>query len=102
MVQVDVEDHHAGSICQEALRGDRRIVDEAEAAGDVGKGMMARWPAERIGRPFARHDRIGGINGAPGAPAHALPGFARDRTRGIGHVVAGLANGGRRVATVTR
>ena len=39
----------------QALRGDRGIVEEAEAAGDIGEGVVARRPAERIGRRCAGH-----------------------------------------------
>ena len=49
VMQVDVEDRDARRIRAQTLRGDRRIVEEAEAAGDIGEGVVAGRPAERVG-----------------------------------------------------
>ena len=37
------------ALAAQMLRGNRGIVEEAEAAGDIGKGVVARRAAERIG-----------------------------------------------------
>ena len=83
----------------QALRGNRRIVEEAEAAGDVGEGMMAGRAAKRIGGRLAGEHGVGGFHRDPGAPAGAVKGFGRDRAGGVGHVVAGLADRGGRIGT---
>lgn len=101
-MQVDVEDRHPRSLPAQHLRRDRRIVDEAEAAGDVGKGVMAGRTAQRIGSRRARHYRVGGLDRAPGAPQRAPPGLAGDRASGIGHVVAGLADRRGRIRAAPR
>ena len=53
VMQVDVEDRHARALLAQALRGDRRIVEEAEAAGDVGEGVMPGRAAKRVSRRLA-------------------------------------------------
>ena len=60
VMQVDVDDRHARGEAAKVLGGDRRIVEEAEAAGDIAEGMMARRAAERIGGAFACQHRVGG------------------------------------------
>ena len=54
VMEIDVEDGDPRLCPQQALRSDRRIVEEAEAAGDIHKGMVARRPAQRIGGRLAR------------------------------------------------
>ena len=49
VVQVDIEYRNARRRLAQRLRRDRRIVEEAEAAGDVGEGVMSGRPAKRIG-----------------------------------------------------
>src|SRR5690606_6733550 len=48
MMQVHVEDGDAIRLSAQRLCRHSRIVDEAETAGDVGKGMMAGRAAKRI------------------------------------------------------
>ena len=100
VMQVDIEDRHARRILAQALRGDRRIVEEAEAAGDVGKGVMPGRAAQRVSRGLACQHRVGRLDRSPGAPAGAAKSLGRDRACGIGHVVAGLADRRGRIGTV--
>ena len=86
----------------QALRGDRRIVEEAEAAGDVGEGVMARRTAERVGGRRACLHGFGRRDRGPGAPAGAVIGLGRDRAGRVGHVVAGLADRRRRIGAAAR
>ena len=102
VMQVDIEDCHPRSLLAQRLGGDCRIVDEAEAAGDINKGMMAGRAAQRIGRRRARHHRFGSLDRAPGAPQRALPGFAGDRAGGVGHMVAGLTDRRGRIGAGSR
>ena len=60
VMQVDVEDRDARGGPAQMLGGDGRIVEEAEAAGDIGEGVMAGRTAERIGGRLARLHGLGG------------------------------------------
>src|SRR5690606_13052349 len=100
MMQLHVEDGDAIGLSPQRLCRYGRIVDEAETAGDVGKGMMAGRAAKRIGGWHPGHHRFRGFDCAPGAPQGAFPRFGGDRAGGIGHVIAGLADCGSRVGTI--
>ena len=101
-MEVDVEDCHAGGRLAQRLGGDRRIVEEAEAARDIGEGVVARRTAQRICRRRSGQDRFRRLHRRPGAPASAIEGFGRDRAGRVGHVVSGLAHRRRRITAVAR
>ncbi|ERM00713.1 hypothetical protein Q644_25365 [Brucella intermedia 229E] len=71
-MKIDVEDRHTPGIGAQALCGDRRIVDEAEAARHIGKGMMPRRTAERIGRNFPPASTASAASTALHALQHTL------------------------------
>ncbi len=59
VMDVDIEHGDAPVLLPQPLGGDGGVVQEAEAAGHVGIGVMARRPAERIGLELARQHEIG-------------------------------------------
>ena len=59
VMHVDIEDRDALVLAAQALRGDRGVVQEAEAAGHVGIGVMAGRPAERVGVARALQHEVG-------------------------------------------
>jgi hypothetical protein len=60
VVQVDVEDRDAAAGPGQPLGGDGRIVEKAEAAGEVGEGVVARRAAERVGGGRTGKHRVRG------------------------------------------
>src|SRR6266851_482982 len=88
VMDVDIEDGDAAEREAQMLRGDRGVVEIAEAAGLVGIGVMAGRAAEPIGgaRP-AEHQR-GGMRRDMGAGDRRLPGSGADRAGRIGGVIA--------------
>ncbi len=97
VMQVDVEHGDPPAGPKPTLGSDGAVVQEAEAAGHVGKGMVSRRPAERIGRGRSRQHRVGGGDCRLGAPIGRSPGLGPDRTRGIGLVPARLTHGMARI-----
>ena len=78
-------------------RGNRAVVEEAEAAGHVAIGVMAGRTAERVGRILAVHHHLRRSNRNVGRGAGRGPGAGADRRRGVGGVPAELADDMRRI-----
>ena len=85
-------------LASQALGGDGRVVEIAEAAGQIVEGMVARagGTAHRP-RPHRQHD-LGGMHGGPGTPAGAFPAPVGDGAGGVGHVPARLRHCRGRIA----
>jgi hypothetical protein len=81
VVQVDVEDGDPFGRIAQKLRGNRRVVEVTEAAGQVAEGVMARRSAERIGTALAGEQQPGPGDRALGAPIGGAPGLGADRAR---------------------
>ena len=90
VVQVDIEDRDSRRAGPQVLGDDGAVVQVAEAAGHVGEGVVARRPAERIGRLLAARDQGRRLQRRVGAGPRRRPGALRDRTGRVGHVVARL------------
>ena len=89
VMDVDVEDRDPLVAGAQPLGGDRAVVEEAEAAGHVGEGVVARRPAQRIGGALALGDQGRRRDRDVGGQQRRLEGARADRAGGIGHVPAG-------------
>ena len=58
VVHVDIEDRNALMLQPKVASCHRAVVEEAEAAGHVGIGVVARRTAQRVGRILAVHDQV--------------------------------------------
>ena len=94
VVQVHVQNGHPAARRAQTLCGDGRIVQIAEAARKLGKSMVPRRAAQRIGAARPAQHQIGCMQGGPGAGQRRAPGLRRDGAGGVGHVKPGLSDGG--------
>ena len=78
-MNVDIQDCRALAAAHGILGGNRDIVQETEAAGRVGKGVMPRRPAQAVGGRRAVEHQFGGVERGVGAAAGRVPGLRPDR-----------------------
>ncbi len=57
-MHVDIQHRRLGAATYQHLRRDRRIVQIAEPARQIGVGVMSGWPAQRIGLARAAEDAL--------------------------------------------
>ncbi len=69
-------------------RRDRAVVEEAEAAGHIAIGVMTGRTAQRVGRVFAVHDKLGRRRRHIRCRARRSKGAGADRSGGIGGMPA--------------
>ena len=75
VLPVNIEDEHFFSLIDQLLGGNGDVVKEAEAPALIPLGVMARWPAQRVGVVdlTTQHGPDGGAD-APGRAARRDPG----------------------------
>ncbi len=98
VVHVDVEDGHSIVVTSEPLGRYGGVVEKAESARHIGKGVVAGRTAEPVGEPLAighgrcrRHRRVGRRQRGP-------VGVGSDRAGGVGHVPTGPSDDAIRIA----
>ena len=91
-MDIDIEDRHAPAGPGEDLGGKCGIVDVAEARRDIAGGMMARWPAERIGDGLALQHQGRAMRSRGRTRLRRRPGLIHDRAGTIAQMIAALAD----------
>ncbi|CAN5182619.1 hypothetical protein BH10PSE6_BH10PSE6_10790 [soil metagenome] len=91
VMHVDVEDRDALVLAAQALRGDRRVVQEAEAAGHVGIGVMPGRPAEGISLARAVQHEVRSRGRHFGRRKGCVPGARANRAGKVDLMPAGAS-----------
>ncbi|MDT4839062.1 hypothetical protein FQZ97_728420 [compost metagenome] len=90
VVHVGIQDRHARKPRDQALGGDRGVVQVAEAARGVAPGVVAGRAADRVGVAIAREQRVRPRDGALRRPVGGMPGMRAHRATAVGQVAGRL------------